>query len=138
MRTLCVLLTATVLSLGAGANAEEQAPIQLRLVTDAGGAELPTRDGGKVRLGPPLLPAPLEVTSVASAGAEVRVTLGPTSARAVAELTRRVVGQKLAIVVAGVVQSVPLVRSPIVDGKLAITLHSPNEAAALAHTLERQ
>jgi nitrous oxidase accessory protein NosD len=138
MRIFNMLLSVMLLSLSGSLHAdpETRAPIQLRLVAAAGQSELPTREGGTLRVGPPLLPEPVVVVSVEQRGAAVRVTLAPQSARAVAELTRRFAGQKLAIVIGGVVQSTPLVRAPIVDGLMAITLHSAEDAAALAHTID--
>jgi hypothetical protein len=108
--------------------------VELRFA-DAHGRLLPTRDGAKLRVGPSLLPSSLDVVSVERAGTEVRVTLAPTSARAVAELTRDGVGRTLAIVVDGVVQSAPVVKAAIDDGQLQITLRSPDDAAALAQAL---
>jgi hypothetical protein len=136
MRIHFVWLTVALLSWGGLAHAD-RAAIQLRLVTTAGTA-LPTREGSSITVGPSLLAAPLELVSVDLVRSEVRLGLGPTSTQAVAELTAHYRGRRLAIVVDGVVQSTPVVKSAIVDGKLAITLRSPAAAADLARALDRK
>jgi preprotein translocase subunit SecD len=78
----------------------------------------------------------LTVQDVAVAGSEVKLTLTPDSAKSLATITRAHVGDKVAIVVGGAVQSTPVVRGPIVNGKVSITLRSPDDAAALARSLK--
>lgn len=78
----------------------------------------------------------LAVQRVTVAGSEVDLTLTPDSAKSFAALTRAHVGDTLAIVVGGVVQSAPVVRDPITGGKVSITLRSPEAAAALARSLK--
>ena len=78
----------------------------------------------------------LAVQNVAVAGSEVELTLTPESAKSFAAITRAHVGDKVAISVGGKVQSTPVIRGPIVAGRVSITLRSPEDAAALARSLQ--
>jgi preprotein translocase subunit SecD len=78
----------------------------------------------------------LAVQEVAVAGSEVKLTLTPDSAKSLATITRAHVGDKVAIFVGGAVQSTPVIRDPIVNGKVSVTLRTPDDAAALARSLK--
>lgn len=88
-----------------------------------------TRDGAKL---------PLTADDARAVGTEVRVTLAPESARSFAALTAAHRGEKLDIVVDGVVQSSPVIRDAITSGKVSITLRSADDAARLARSLTRR
>jgi hypothetical protein len=134
MLMLCFAFMLTLLSALARA---ERPTVEVRLVVTSGGSEFPTRDGQRLRLGAPLVPAPLAIdaSAVAAVGAEVRVTLAAPSAQAFAAATAKHRGEKLAIVVDGVVQAAPVLRDAITSGKISITVRSPDEAERLARTL---
>ena len=125
------------MSLAAPARADHAAAVDLRLVTPTG-ASFPTRDGAPVHLGPSLLTTPFTIDSATAVGSEVRLTLAPATARSFAALTAANRGHELAILVGGVVQSAPLIRDAIGGGKVSITLHSADDAAALARSLTRR
>ncbi len=138
MRTLTFVLAFLFALVSASAHADRAAAIDLRVVVPDGGTTFPARDGAALRLGPSLLTAPLAITDAHAAGAEVQLTLAPPAAKSFAALTAAHRGDKLAIVVDGVVQSAPLIRDAITGGKVSITLRSPDDAAALARSLTKR
>ena len=136
MRTISIVFASLLLFASSPARADHAAAVELRLVTPAG-ASFPARDGAPLHLGPSLLTAPFTIDDVQAVGSEVRLTLAPATARSLAAITAAHRGDRLAIVVGGVVQSAPVVRGPITGGKVSITLRSAADAAALARSLSR-
>jgi preprotein translocase subunit SecD len=112
--------------------------IDVRLVVDSGGSELPARDGGRVRLGPSLVPPPFAIERAVAHGAAVELELAPATARAFAAATAREKGHRAAIVVDGVVQDAPVIREAVTGGRVLVTLRSPAEAQQLARALAGQ
>jgi len=78
----------------------------------------------------------IEAATVDVRGSEVKLGLTPESAKSFAAITRAHIGDKVAISVGGKVLSAPVIRGPIETGKVSITLRSPDEAAALARSLQ--
>jgi preprotein translocase subunit SecD len=137
MRTITFVLAFLFALVSASAHAD-RAAVDLRVVVADNGTPFPARDGAALRLGPSLLTAPFAIADVHATGAEVQLTLAPATARSFAALTAAHRGDKLAIVVDGVVQSAPVVRDAITGGKVSITLRSPDDAAALARSLTKR
>lgn len=137
MRMRTILITFLLVFIGAVARADHAA-IDLRLVVSDGGTSFATHDGAALRLGSSLLASPFEIEGASVSGSAVQLTLAPATARSFAALTTAHRGQKLAIVVGGVVQGAPVIRDPITGGKVSITLRSPDEAAALARSLTQR
>ena len=129
-----IFLALVVLLSSAFARAEPPA-VEVRLVVQSGGSEFPTAAGKRVKLGPPVVPSPFVIAQATAKDAEVRLVLGRATAEAFEQATAKYQGQKLAIVVGGVVQSTPLIRDPIKGGTVSITLRSPREAVDLARAL---
>ncbi len=119
----------------AGIARADSPSIDLRLVADSGGATFHMRDGRPLQLGPSLLPLPLGISRVKAAGSAVQVMLATRTAKSFEDATGRNQGRRLAIVVGGIVQCAPLIKAPIVDGNMLITLDSAAEAAELARSL---
>jgi preprotein translocase subunit SecD len=80
-------------------------------------------------------PIQLTLTTASADGTEVLLTLAPASAKALGSLTAAHLGSRLAIVIDGVVRATPTIKAAIDGGKVSITLHSADEAAALARAL---
>ena len=97
---------------------------------DTNGDYSPSRDE-KLRLGPVLLDGtdaesatPVDNSQPSEgqqAGWYVDVRLTPDGARRFAQITRRLVGRQLAVVLDDVVLSAPTVASPITNGRLQVT-----------------
>jgi hypothetical protein len=108
--------------------------VEVRLVATAG-TEFPTREGSRVRLGPSLVVPPLQIASATATGSAVQLLLAPEAAAAFAEVTAKNVGRQLAIVIDGVVQATPTIRDAIKEGKVSVTVRSPEMAQKLASAL---
>ena len=80
---------------------------------------------------------PLTVDDAKAVGSEVRVTVAPASAKSFGALTAAHRGEKLDLVVGGVVQASPVIRDSITTGKVSITLRSADDAARLARSLSQ-
>lgn len=137
MRAITLVLAFVSSFVCASAFADRSA-IDLRVVVPSGGTTLPDRDGTAIHVGPSLLTAPFAITEAHAAGSEVKLTLAPDTAKSFAALTAAHRNEKVAIIVDGVVQSAPVIRGPIVGGKVSITLQSADDAAALARSLMRR
>ncbi len=137
MRAITLVL-AFLLSLVCASAHADRATIDLRIVVSGGGTTLPTSDGAKLHVGPSLLTAPFVITEAHAAGESVQLTLAPATARSFAALTAAHVGDKLAIIVAGVVQSALVIRDPVSGGKVSLTLRSADDASALARALSKR
>ena len=68
----------------------------------------------------------------------VLLTLEGPDAKTLRDVTTEHQGEKLAIVVDGVVQSEPIVRDPIQSGRIAITLPKDEDAVKLAKLLSEK
>lgn len=134
MRTIMFVVAFLFALVPASVRAEHPS-IDLRAVVTDGGTVFPARDGAALHLGPSLLTAPFTITEAHAAGTEVRLTLAPPTAKSFAALTAAHRGDKVAILVGGVVQSAPVIRDAITGGKVSITLRSSADAAALARSL---
>lgn len=132
MRTLMLCIALLFASIASA----RPATVEARPVVAAGGSELPTRDGAHLRVG--ALIAPLAVARAEAVAAEVRVDLDEKSGRAFADASARHVGERIALIVDGVIVSAPVLRDPIVRGKLWITLRSPADAQSLARALTQK
>lgn len=117
-----------------GGRHRHHSAVEARLVVPAGGTAFPTRDGASLRLGPSLVPA-FDPVLVDVAGSEVRLVFAPPAAEAFAAVTAAHPGERLALVVDGVVAAAPTIRDPITGGAVAITLRSPADATALGRAL---
>ncbi|HEY2743949.1 MAG TPA: hypothetical protein VGL86_04985 [Polyangia bacterium] len=138
MRAISFVLAFLLALACAPAHADRAATIDLRVVVADGGTTFRARDGAALQLGPSLLTAPFTIADAHAAGTEVQLTLAPPTARSFAALTAAHRGDKVAILVDGVVQSAPVIRGAITGGKVSITLRSPDDAAALAHALTKR
>jgi hypothetical protein len=132
------LFFAFLLSLACTPAHADRSTIDLRVVVANGDTRLPTSDGAELHVGPSLLTAPFIIAEAHAAGASVQLTLAPATAKSFAALTAAHVGDRLAIIVGGVVQSTPVIRDPITGGKVSITLRSADDAAALARALMKR
>ncbi|MDB4964944.1 MAG: hypothetical protein JWN44_633 [Myxococcales bacterium] len=123
MRPLLVVLSLSTLSIAMPAAAKPPA-IELRLVAPSGGA-----------LEPPLLSVPADGVHAEASGSAVLVVLPPSVAKTLESATAQNRGRSLAIVIDGVVESAPVIKDTIRDGKLSITLRSAADAQRLARHL---
>ena len=113
------------------------AKLELRLVVQGAepGQAFPTDDGKSLTLEAKPVVTGADVAKVEANGTEVLLTLTPAGAKALQDATARNVGRKLAILVGGVVNSAPEIKSTIEDGRAKVTLRSPKEADDLARAL---
>jgi preprotein translocase subunit SecD len=132
MRKLTIAII-SLLTLAASVVRADRATIELRPVA-ANGVEYPTAKGNRLRLGTPLVP-PLAIASVTASDSRVDLVVTDTSARELEQATGKNRGRQIAIVVNGVAQSVPVIRDAIKEGKLSVTLRSPQAARQLAKAL---
>jgi preprotein translocase subunit SecD len=134
MRTLSILIAFVVALLSASARANGPV-IEVRLVVDSGGTQFQTQDGKGLRLGPPVVPSPFEVTQATVSGSEVQLVLAPATAKAFEDATAKNQGRQLAIIIDRVVQGAPVIKAPIKGGKVSVTLRSPEKAQQLAKAI---
>jgi hypothetical protein len=121
-----------------GGPARVSAPLEFRLVavaSDDASPVFPTADGSSVRLEREVV---LDGSGIAEAkvqGAEVALTMTDAASRAFADFTGAHVGRAVAIVVDGVVDSAPVVKSKIEGGHATLSMKSPEAAERIAREL---
>ncbi|MGA6166388.1 SecDF P1 head subdomain-containing protein [Amycolatopsis magusensis] len=116
-------------------------PVELRVVTPGGGTTLLDKQGTSYEVGPVALVLD-RFTKVSASyrpempGWVVDVSLPSDLAEKFAKLTEERVGQQVAIVANGVVQSAPAIQQPITGGEIQITGDfTKDDAEALAAAL---
>lgn len=77
----------------------------------------------------------VELDPGSASGWGVNVELGPAGTQALTELTKDLVGKKIAIVVDGVVLAAPTVAEPITTGAVQVNALTRSDAEALAASL---
>ena len=148
MRCLCLLVVVASLSMACGPAPSPQtpaatstpaapaaaAPFELRLVVEgtAPGQSFPGADGKSLLLEPTAVISGAHVALAEAKSSEVAMTLTPEGAKALADVTRRAKGRKLAIVVDGTVEVAPEIKTAIEGGHVIFNLRSPKDAEAFA------
>ncbi len=110
------------------------ASFELRPVTDgtSPGQSFPGADGKSLVLEHAAVIGGAHVAQAEAKGSEVAMTLTPEGAKALADVTGRAKGRKLAIVIDGTVAVAPEIKTAIEGGHIIFNLRSPKDAEDFA------